>query len=59
MVLSIVVHFDLELEQLDFKTAFLHGDLNDHIYMTQPIGFVDIHYPDYVCLLKKFLYGLK
>ena len=59
MMLAIVVHFNLELEQLDVKTTFLHGELDEHIYMTQPSGFIDIHHPDYVCLLKKSLYGLK
>jgi hypothetical protein len=34
--LAIVALFDLELEQLDVKTAFLHGDLDEEIYMTQP-----------------------
>lgn len=33
MMLAIVVHYDLELEQLDVKTAFLHGDLEELIYM--------------------------
>jgi hypothetical protein len=36
VILAIVALFDLELEQLDFKTAFLHGDLDGEIYMTQP-----------------------
>jgi hypothetical protein len=38
VMLAIVALFDLELEQLDVKTAFLHGDL-DEIYMTQPQSF--------------------
>ena len=33
MMLAIVAHYDLELEQLDVKTAFLHGDLDEKIYM--------------------------
>lgn len=33
LLLSIVCHNDLELEQLDVKTAFLHGDLNEVIYL--------------------------
>ncbi|GJV22325.1 retrovirus-related pol polyprotein from transposon TNT 1-94 [Tanacetum coccineum] len=39
LVLSIVASEDLHLEQLDVKTAFLHGDLDEDIYMTQPEGF--------------------
>ena len=36
--MSIVAQFDWELEQLDVKTAFLHGDLEEKILMTQPEG---------------------
>jgi hypothetical protein len=36
VMLAIVALFDLELEQLDVKTAFLHGDLDEEIYITQP-----------------------
>ena len=59
MMLAIMVHYDLELEQLDVKTAFLHGNLDEKIYMSQPAGFIDSAHPDFVCLLKKSLYGLK
>ena len=44
---------------MDVKTAFLHGDLDRDIYMTQPQGFVEQNKPNHVCLLKKALYGLK
>ena len=43
---------------MDFSFAFLNGDLDETIYMKQPEGFVE-QGPDYVCRLKKSLYGLK
>ena len=58
-LLGIVAMHDLELEQLDVKTAFLHGELEEDIYMQQPEGFIVSEKEDYVCLLKKSLYGLK
>ena len=50
---------DLEIHQLDVKTAFLHGVLDCDLYMEQPEGYVDLDHPDYVCKLNKCLYGLK
>jgi hypothetical protein len=41
------------------KTAFLNGYIEHDIYMSQPDGFVDTEHPEYVCRLKKSLYGLK
>ena len=38
-VVSIAASMNLEVEQLDVKTAFLHGDLEEEIYMQQPEGF--------------------
>ncbi|CAM8971870.1 unnamed protein product [Rhodiola kirilowii] len=38
---------------MDVKTAFLHGDLEEKIFMSQLIGFADQKHPDYVCFLKK------
>jgi len=59
VLLAMVAHQNLELEQLDVKTAFLHGELDEEIYMTQPEGFQCPGKEDYVCKLKKSLYGLK
>ena len=58
-LLGIVAMHNLELEQLDVKTVFLHRELEENIYMQQPEGFVVSGKEDYVCLLKKSLYGLK
>jgi hypothetical protein len=51
--------FDLEVEQMDVKTMFLHGDLEEEIYMKQPKGFIVKGKKELVCKLKKSLYGLK
>jgi len=59
VLLSLVAIKDLELEQLDVKIAFLHGDLEEQIYMKQPEGFEVVGKENHVCLLKKSLYGLK
>lgn len=56
ILLSMVVNYDMELEQLDVKTAFLHGNLAERILMEQPEGYKK---GDKVCLLKRSLYGLK
>ena len=58
-ILFAVVHFNMELQQMDVKTAFLHGLLDETIYMDKPEGFVDKKNPQKVCLLKRSLYGLK
>ena len=58
-VLSIVAAEDLHLEQMDVKTAFLHGDLEEDIYMVQPEGFETPGNKGLVCKLEKSLYGLK
>lgn len=58
-ILSAVTHFNMELQKMDVKTAFLHGLLDETIYMDQPEGFVDKKFPQKVCLLKRSLYGLK
>ncbi|KAK9168360.1 hypothetical protein Syun_000500 [Stephania yunnanensis] len=59
VILGLTASLDLELEQLDVKTAFLHGDLEEEIYMDQPEGFEVTGKTHLVCKLKKSLYGLK
>ena len=39
-IMALVAHFDLELHQMDVKTAFLNGDIDETIYMVQPENFV-------------------
>jgi hypothetical protein len=58
-VLALVAHYDMALEQMDVKTTFLHGDLEEQIYMEQPEGFSQPGHEHLVCKLKKSLYGLK
>nr|GFA27763.1 retrotransposon protein, putative, Ty1-copia subclass [Tanacetum cinerariifolium] len=59
VLLSIVSLQDLELEQLDVKTAFHHGHLEEEIYVEQPEGFKVPGKEDHMCILKKLLYDLK
>lgn len=58
-VLSVATTRAWPLHQLDVKNAFLHGNLDEVVYMHQPPGFVDKSKPDHVCLLKRSIYGLK
>ncbi|KAJ8485617.1 hypothetical protein OPV22_018102 [Ensete ventricosum] len=59
VALGIAAFLDLEIEQLAVKTAFLHGDLEEKIYMEQPEGFKVKGKENLVCKLKKSFYGLK
>ena len=59
IVLAMCATFDLHLEQLDVKTAFFHGGLEEEIYMLKPEGFVETEKKTLVCKLNKSLYGLK
>eukprot|EP00253_Pinus_taeda_P023820 PITA_23820 len=58
LVLSLAASLKWEVHQMDVKSAFLHGDLHEEIYMEQPIGFIQTD-SSLVCRLKKSLYGLK
>ena len=59
MVLALAASLDLEIEKMDVKIDFLHGDLEEEIYMEQPEGFVVNGKENHVCKLKKSLNGLK
>ena len=59
LVLKMVAVENLHIEQLDVKTMFLHGDLEEEIYIMQPKGFMIVSKKSFKCKLKKILYGLK
>ena len=59
VVLGLAASMNLEIEQLDVKTDFLHDDLENEIYIEQPKGFTIKGKEHLVCRLKKNLYGLK
>lgn len=56
---AIVLIGDLFLEHMDFKVAYIHGDLKEEIYMLQPMGFDVSEKEHLVCNLIIQLYGLK
>ena len=55
-VIALAVAKGWSLQQMDVKNAFLHGDLQEEVYMEQPVGYEDVEHPTYVCRLKKALY---
>jgi len=59
VLMALVAYFDLELHQMDVKTAFLNGDLHENVNMTQPEVFLSKGQEHLVCKLKKSIYGLK
>jgi hypothetical protein len=59
VLLSLAASHGLLIHQMGVKTAFLNGELEEKIYMTQPDSFVVEGHEDKVCKLYKFLYGLK
>jgi hypothetical protein len=59
IIMALVAHYDLELHQMDVKTAFLNGNLEEEVYMDQPEGFSLKEKEHMVCKLNKLIYGLK
>jgi hypothetical protein len=59
IVMTLVAHYDLVLYQMDVKTVFLNGDLQESVYMAQPEGFAIEGKEHMGCRLKKSIYGLK
>ena len=58
ILLSIATFYDYEIWQMDVKTAFLNGNLEESIYMVQPKGFIQKDQEQKVCKLQKSIYGL-
>nr|GEV68698.1 retrovirus-related Pol polyprotein from transposon TNT 1-94 [Tanacetum cinerariifolium] len=59
ILLAIAYANDFNLYQMDVKSAFLNGFINEEVYVAQPLGFIDFEKPNYDYKLKKALYGLK
>lgn len=58
-ILSLAIAYDLEVDKMDEKTTFLHGDLEEEIYMSQLDNFVEKGKENLICKFRKSLYGLK
>jgi hypothetical protein len=59
MFLAYAGYKNFKVYHMDVKSSFLNGDLEEYVYMEQPEEFSLTDNPDYVCKLKKTLYGLK
>nr|GEZ70871.1 copia protein [Tanacetum cinerariifolium] len=59
ILLAYACALDFKLFQMDVKSAFLNGYINEVVYVAQPPGFIDFEKPNHVYKLKKALYGLK
>ena len=59
VIMTLVAHFDLELHQMDVKTVFLNGGLEEEVYMKHLEGFSSSASEHLVCKFNKSIYGLK
>jgi hypothetical protein len=59
VLVALAASHGLLIHQMDVKTAFLNGELDEEIYMQQLDGFVAPGQENKVCRLRKYLYGLK
>ena len=59
ILLALSAQFKWKVHHLDVKSAFLNGEIEEEIYVHQPVGFIKKGKEDYVLRLKKALYGLK
>ncbi|KAK8644626.1 hypothetical protein V6N13_123928 [Hibiscus sabdariffa] len=59
IMLAVAAFHDYEIWQMDVKTAFLNGKLEEDVYMTQPEGFVTPENVGKICKLQRSIYGLK
>uniref|UniRef100_A0A2N9FHR1 Reverse transcriptase Ty1/copia-type domain-containing protein n=1 Tax=Fagus sylvatica TaxID=28930 RepID=A0A2N9FHR1_FAGSY len=58
-VLSLAISSGWSLRQIDIQNAFLHGNLSEEVFMSQPPGYKHPLYPNHVCKLQRAIYGLK
>jgi hypothetical protein len=59
IIMTLVIHYNLEIHQMDVKTTFLNGDLYESVYMAQPKGLAIEGKENLGCHLSKSIYGLK
>lgn len=59
LLLALAARFDLEVHQIDIKSAYLNGNLDEELYMDQPEGFTVQGKEGKVCKLSQAIYGLK